>query len=994
MKKILKYTLSFIAAAAMITSSFCSYAGNDATEKNTGLTGVADNIERGGTQGAGYSTILYDSSNGLPTSEANAVIQASDGFVWIGSYSGLIRYDGNDFERFDASSGISSVVCLYEDSKGRIWIGTNDSGVAFYEKGKFTLYDQIEGLKSSTIRSVSEDAQGNIVIATTLGIAYVDTNGELHLLDDAQLNTQSIDQLQCDDNGVIYGVTNHGAFFTIENMKVTSYYSGEMFSSGSVYCICPDGPAEGTVFLGTSTNDIITANLADGGIDFSVTDVSPLERINKIADISDKLWICADNGIGYIDADNNFVKLENLPMNNSIDDIMYDYEGNLWFASSRQGLMKISESDFIDVNTAAGLGSMVINSTCVHGDKLYIGTDSGLYALKTGSFSRINDDLSGLLGDVRIRCIKEDSRGNMWVCTYGGHGLVCLKNDGSITEYNSSSGLDCQKVRVCEELSDGRMAVSADTGIFIIKDGQVTEHITAANGLSDADTLTICEGSDGTIYLGSDGDGLYKLKNNSLTRLNKKDGLRSEVILRMKYDASDDTYWIITSNSIAYMKDDVITTVRNFPYSNNFDIFFDGQGGAWILSSNGIYITTTAQLKNDSDIKYIFYDTSCGLPSVATANSRSCLTENGDLYISGNAGVSLININSLRTENSDIILSIPFIEVDDEILSVKQGTVLNVPSHTKRITIYAYALTFSLKNPRLSYRLTGFDDTETDSLRSEMKPASYTNLSGGTYRFELSVLNTLTGNKDQTVYITINKELAFYEQFWFKIVIIVAAALLMFFIFDIIRRSREAALIKEKEKKQIMLDEVISAFAKCVDMKDEYTNGHSFRVAEYSRLIAEKIGKNEDELKQIYNTALLHDIGKISIPDSVLHKPGKPTDEEYAILKTHAANGYEILKQINIAPELAYGAGCHHERLDGKGYPRGLKGDEIPEVAQIIAVADTFDAMYSTRPYRKQMDVNDVLTEMKRVSGTQLNERYVNYLIELVHEGKIGQREL
>jgi energy-coupling factor transport system substrate-specific component len=171
-------------------------------------------------------------------------------------------------------------------------------------------------------------------------------------------------------------------------------------------------------------------------------------------------------------------------------------------------------------------------------------------------------------------------------------------------------------------------------------------------------------------------------------------------------------------------------------------------------------------------------------------------------------------------------------------------------------------------------------------------------------------------------------------------------------------------------------------------MKDKYTNGHSTRVAEYTALLARELGYDEDTVEKYYNIALMHDIGKIGIPASVLNKDGKLTDEEYAIIKSHAEKGYNVLKNISIMPELATGAGAHHERPDGKGYPNGLKGDEIPRVAQIIAVADTFDAMYSNRPYRKRMNFEKAVSIIKEVSGTQLTSDVVDAFLRLVEKGE------
>ena len=132
----------------------------------------------------------------------------------------------------------------------------------------------------------------------------------------------------------------------------------------------------------------------------------------------------------------------------------------------------------------------------------------------------------------------------------------------------------------------------------------------------------------------------------------------------------------------------------------------------------------------------------------------------------------------------------------------------------------------------------------------------------------------------------------------------------------------------------------------------------------------------------------MHDIGKIGIKPEVLNKNGKLTDEEFTLIKSHSIQGYNVLKDISIMPELATGAKSHHERPDGRGYPDGIKGDEIPRAAQIIAVADTFDAMYSNRPYRNRMNFEKVVSIIKEVSGTQLTEDVVDAFLRLVEQGK------
>lgn len=192
----------------------------------------------------------------------------------------------------------------------------------------------------------------------------------------------------------------------------------------------------------------------------------------------------------------------------------------------------------------------------------------------------------------------------------------------------------------------------------------------------------------------------------------------------------------------------------------------------------------------------------------------------------------------------------------------------------------------------------------------------------------------------------------------------------------------------ETEKNKELTTDMIKALVKTIDAKDPYTNGHSIRVAEYTRMLAEQVYTDQDEIHSIYNIALLHDIGKIGIPDSIISKPGKLTDEEYNIIKGHTLTGAKILSEIKSAPELIYGAKYHHERYDGKGYPCGLKGEEIPEISAIIAVADAYDAMTSNRSYRKLLPQETVKQEIEKGLGTQFNPKWGKIMLKLIEKDK------
>lgn len=186
-----------------------------------------------------------------------------------------------------------------------------------------------------------------------------------------------------------------------------------------------------------------------------------------------------------------------------------------------------------------------------------------------------------------------------------------------------------------------------------------------------------------------------------------------------------------------------------------------------------------------------------------------------------------------------------------------------------------------------------------------------------------------------------------------------------------------------------IINESIETFVGFIDAKDPYTKGHSKRVAIYTSLIAKEMGYSDEQLDRIYYVALLHDCGKIGVPDAILGKPGKLTTEEFEIIKSHTTRGGEILSNFKSLENVGEGALYHHERYDGKGYPKGLKGEEIPLIARMICVADSFDAMNTSRVYRKNLTKEKILSEIENNKGTQFDPQIADILLRLISEGKI-----
>lgn len=201
-------------------------------------------------------------------------------------------------------------------------------------------------------------------------------------------------------------------------------------------------------------------------------------------------------------------------------------------------------------------------------------------------------------------------------------------------------------------------------------------------------------------------------------------------------------------------------------------------------------------------------------------------------------------------------------------------------------------------------------------------------------------------------------------------------------------KEQTAEIIEQQEKLNRLTIQIVMTLSGAVDAKDPYTNGHSRRVAEYSREIALRAGYDQAYGERIYLIGLLHDIGKIGIPDTIINKPDRLSDEEYELAKNHPVVGCKILENIPEFPELAIGAHWHHERFDGKGYPDGLSGMDIPEEARIIAVADTYDAMTSRRSYRDVLPQEVVRSEIEKGVGTQFDPRFSRIMLQMIDEDK------
>lgn len=946
----------------------------------------------------GYVSSQWTVSDGLPSNSVTSCIQDSIGYIYFGTYEAMVRYDGVEFRTinrtYEDKYDFVSSRTLFKDSRNNVWNGSNDEGVfCIKTDGSVQRYSTADGIPNNSIRDICEDKEGNIWIGTACGVVYITTSGEIKIpvgFDRiACTNSMLVWDLYCDTAGRIWISTNtENKLFVFQDGRIDLFNGIKSVKNPEVSVVTQD--ASGALWFGIRPSYAVKIE----GSQETLYDISEKGRkpnvINAIlCDSNSNMWFATDNGVTVLHGGKmSYFDTSNCLADDNITSIIEDNEKNIWLGTYRGGIQKLSQSKF-QVYSVPSTVNAIADDT-VHGCQ-WLAADDGLYAFKDDVLT--TSPLNGFFDNVRLRDVTSLDDGTLLVCAYDTHGFCIVRPDGKITSVKKEDGLAGDKVRVAVKSSDGKIWVGTTTGISVLTINGTTvksiSNITRTDGLSNDYIMCLHEDAEGRMWVGTDGGGIFIIDDMKIARnLSTSDGMVGNVIFKID-ELSEGEFWISTGTGLSCYKDDSFVNFNSknkLPSDGIFQILTDYTQTAWLTTNRGIASVKMKDLESvargeSKIVNARLHGKTDGLKnSVVTSTSKSMKDSIGRIWFTLSDGVAVFDPLKVLGTTEPPVITIEEITIDNETFPYDGNTVVLSPS-SKRLSIKYNGLSFvSSEQVKFKFMLEGFDEELSDW--TTQRSVSYTNLAPGTYQFTVlaqnrdEVLNSL----DNKIVIVKKPYLWQRPAFWIATGLLLIALILLFVLVKFRQLKREKDLVKK------FSDEIIKAFVGAIDAKDKYTNGHSIRVADYSVMLAKRLGKSKEEQEKIRFAAILHDIGKIGIPDAIINNPNKLTPEEYDVIKKHPSIGQEILGSITTIPGVATGAKWHHERFDGNGYPDNLSGSDIPEIARIICVADAYDAMTSNRSYRRLMPQAKVREQIEQGRGTQFDPQIADCMIKIIQE--------
>ncbi len=973
----------------------------------------------------------------LDVSGAEAVCQTEDGYIWIAQYSGLTRYDSKNFVTYKnftedgVTYDIMNVRALANDGNTLYLI--NKQYVFVYEDYKFHVVNiDFESIKKE-LNQTADIELYELELDKTNKKLYISSIDGLIIYD---LNTKTT---------TLYGPTKDIKVFDCAVYKDRFYYAtmqGVVSSEDDevIYLneatydiyIYNDVLLIGTANPGMTRYDLKNKKLFDN--QFSI----PFGQVNKFlySAHEDVIFVATDkNGVFCVDSKTgSYTVADTLQDKAYLSDLLIDYENNLWVSCrkpSRSGLCYITKNAllnllFDDAIWNSGSAKKLprgINSIDRYGNIIYLVGGFGVHEYDTTKKKIVEDsDGSNAIMKAFNSYIEENHIESDWTftdvevfknkiyfaITYVGlleydpvtknvkiYGNDFVNDDNNIELLNIDSSVDFNRtillIARCLRAFDDCLMIGYYNGGVIKFDGFKYSVYNCGKTV-----LNIKEASDGDILF-STTKKMTKISHDldNAIEFDIEDTSSLNVLTFIVDD--NKIYYNLNSRLFCYEEVDgkaknteiIVPYVRGSIFEINKVKLADGTYKYVIVTQTQIYITDSFDSSNLDEFNtlknYEILDSTNGLKTILNSTFGYYDESNYDYYFQTSDGVFVYDFDKHDDKAATIKIAMSSVDIDG---NSSYGNNIKMPKNSSRVDFNLSVLAFRPnKGFKVYYKLEGIDKDYIE-LSDDNLNISYTYLNGGKYSFHAYAVDEF-GNRSNDINISLTKTKYLFEYALFWVIVgIVFVAVIGFVIFLFIRNKIRKAEKRMNEYKAITL-ESIEAIARTIDAKDSYTNGHSKRVGIYSREIAKALNLSPEEVENIYYIALLHDIGKIAIPGTILNKPSRLTDEEFEIMKTHTTAGAKILEGISTIPNIVDGAKYHHEKYGGGGYPTGIKGEEIPFIARIICCADCYDAMATKRVYKEPYTKEKIISEFERCKETQFDPKIADIVIKLIKEDRL-----
>ncbi len=703
-----------------------------------------------------YLSKLFDSDNGIAGTAVNCVCPDAEGFLWFGAYTGLYRYDGNEFKKYLMDGRALPVNDIVEDEEENLWIGTNGDGLYRFDGAEFTEYQLNEdACGASVVKRLYLDSAGMLWVGTKAGLFSINTRENET---DAREYRGYSDTFICD-----IGETAAGEMVIIQKSGEVSLLKGESARTISLPLSEEDGAArccktlkDGSFYLGTTGNVIL--KITENGEVTEKIQSTELSCFNSISELSgNEFWVCSDTGVGIL-SDHEILPVKT-SIADSMENVCQDYQGNYWFVSSRQGILQLYKNYFSDMGSYWGLKETV-NSIQVYQGKTYVGCDDGLYCFYGNKM--VQDALTVSCQKKRVRQIYLDQENHLWVSTYQ-DGIWKLDADRTVSRYHAeNSGLETNQIRCIWQRKNKEILIGTEDGLYVQKTDGTIQKFTEDAVLGTTRILNVKEDSRGIVYAATDGYGVYEVKDGAVTNIfNKKQGMLSNVAMKLVPSKRMEGTWVVTGEGICFIDwNGNVKEAAGIPVANSLDLLIEDDQVV-ILAGNGVFRAKEKDLLKET-VAYTCLGKEDGLPIDFTANAGNSIKD-GILYMCGTTGAARMDLNEEPEEKPIRLYVNEFTEDGESVEGSRSENKMIISSGAHRIDLDIRLISFVHQNLYAVYCLDGTakEETRAADLKSGV---SYTNLRGGAYTCTYKVYSKEAGKCVSQLPVSFIKEYKFQEK--------------------------------------------------------------------------------------------------------------------------------------------------------------------------------------------------------------------------------------